>query len=45
MLLNTVHFDEGEILASNSTKIGDFDNGVSRGDFSFVEMTKLETNF
>ncbi|MRX66483.1 hypothetical protein SAMN06265349_102382 [Flavobacterium resistens] len=34
------HFDEGEISARNSTKIGDILYGATRGDFSFVEMTK-----
>jgi hypothetical protein len=35
------YFDEGEIFTSSSTKIGDFLDRVSNGDFSFVEMTKL----
>ena len=33
------HFDGGEIFARSSTKIDDFYCGVSREDFSFVEMT------
>ncbi|MFC0779550.1 hypothetical protein ACE01P_15665 [Flavobacterium sp. HJSW_4] len=38
------HFDEGEISARSSTKIGAFRNGVTRGDFSFVEMTNRMVN-
>jgi hypothetical protein len=34
------HFDEGEIFVSSSTKISNLLNGVSREDFSSVEMTK-----
>ncbi len=33
------HFDEGEIFARNSTKIGEFLDGATREDFSFVEVT------
>ena len=34
------HFDEGEIPARNSAKF-DSDCRAARGDFSFVEMTKM----
>ena len=38
------HFDEGEIFTSNSAiKIANLCR-ASRGDFSFVEMTKNERN-
>ena len=35
------HFDGGEIFVSSSTKIEELLHGVSREDFSFVEMTKM----
>ncbi len=35
------HFDEGEISTRSSTKIGELHCGVTREDFSFVEMTRL----
>jgi len=43
-LATVCHFDEGEISARNSTKVGDSLNGATNGDFSFVEMTKMRRN-
>ncbi|MDQ6529055.1 hypothetical protein, partial [Flavobacterium sp. LHD-85] len=40
-LSNIYNFEEREISTRSSTKIGDFDYGVTCEDFSFLEMTRL----